>query len=240
VNVEAHDVEVTIGHRRILWDASLVCRPGQMTALVGPSGCGKTTMLHCLGLLQPPSAGRIIVDGVDATAWTSARRRRFWREDCAFVLQDYGLIDEESVEYNVSMTATLFRGRVAGDRHKVRDVLGRTGLSGREAEPALHLSGGEKQRLAIARALYKDARVILVDEPTASLDSANRSRLIDLLDSLRRHGATVIVATHDENLIDATQMQYPIVRQPDGAQDGRNAVDAADTRHRDHEGSSRL
>jgi len=152
------------------------CTPGIMTALVGPSGCGKTTLLHCLGLLLPVDQGRILIDGDDVTRYGTAARRRFWRDHAAFVLQDYGIMDEESVAFNVTMQASVLGRRVTGNQERLAQVPEQTGLQGREGELASHLSGGEKQRLALARAIYKDAAILFADEPTASLDAANRRK----------------------------------------------------------------
>lgn len=187
----------------VLADESLDCDAGTMTALVGPSGSGKTTLLHCLGLLQRPTSGAVLVDGEDTRAWDGRRIRRFWRDGASFVIQDYGIVDDESVAYNVTMTSRLLSNRVAGDLDRCEDALTRTGLTGRGAEPASHLSGGEKQRLAIARATYKEAKVLFVDEPTASLDAANRERVIDLLSERASAGCTVVVATHDDDMMAA-------------------------------------
>src|SRR5690606_27999962 len=157
--IEAEDLCVTLGGRRILTDEAVRCVPGTMTALVGPSGSGKTTLLHCLGLLLPVDSGRIVMNGRDVANSGERARRRFWREHAAFVLQGYGIMDEESVAFNVTMRSSLW-GRVTGDRGRLARVLERTGLAGRDAETASHLSGGEKQRLALARALYKGATAV--------------------------------------------------------------------------------
>ncbi|OXM49651.1 ABC transporter ATP-binding protein [Amycolatopsis alba] len=210
MEVQANGVSVVIDGREIVHDVSLTCGQGSLTALVGPSGCGKTTLLHCLGLLQRPTSGRVSVDGVDTTGWKARERRRFWKESGAFVLQDYGVMEEESVAFNVVMKSTVFGSRVVGDEKKLNSVLELTGLTGRAGERASHLSGGEKQRLSIARALYKDARAVFVDEPTASLDEDNRTRVIELLVGLARRGCAVIVATHDDEMMRACDVRYPV------------------------------
>ncbi|WP_245605542.1 ABC transporter ATP-binding protein [Thermicanus aegyptius] len=192
--------------------ASLICAPGTMTALIGPSGAGKTTLLHLLGLLLRPTGGRVLVDGKDTTGWGARQRRLFWKNHAAFILQDYGVIEEESVAFNVTMTSSLFGSRVRGDQERMKAALAATGLSGREREPAARLSGGEKRRLGIARALYKDAQVIFADEPTASLDDVNSKRVIELLVSLARQGRAVVVATHDDGVVRASDAQYSLVR----------------------------
>ena len=175
--IEAHDVGVTIDHRQIIHGESVLCAPGEMTALIGPSGSGKTTLLH-------------------------RDRRAFWRDHAAFVLQDYGIIDDEPVSFNVTMR------RTRGFEKKLQAALEHVGLAGRDTELASHLSGGEKQRLALARAVYRDARILFVDEPTASLDAINRQLVVGLFAGFARRGATVIVSTHDDEMIAACAHQH--------------------------------
>lgn len=210
MRIEAADVGIRFDGHEVLKDERLVCEPGTVTGLVGPSGCGKTTLLHCLGLLLRPNSGRVLIDGHDTHDWGSGRIRRFWRDHAAFVLQEYGIVEDESVAYNVTMTAGLITNRVIGDRARLEDALQRTGLAGRDGELAAHLSGGEKRRLAIARAIYKNAAVVLVDEPTASLDAANRQRVIELLVERARAGCTVIAATHDEEMMAACGVLHEV------------------------------
>ena len=210
MNIEADEVTVIIDGREIVQRASLVCATGTMTALDGPSGSGKTTLLHCLGLLQQPTKGRILVDGADTTGWRSWQRRRFWQDHAAFALQDYGVIEEESVAFNVTMTKGIFGSRVAGDSRRLQAALAETGLSGRGSELAAHLSGGEKKRLSIARAIYKNAHVIFADEPTASLDDGNRANVIELFAALARQGCVVVVATHDAEMLRACSAQFSL------------------------------
>lgn len=207
MTVSGRGVRVVIDGRVVLEDVDIDCQPGTVTALVGPSGSGKTTLLHCLGLLQSPTSGSVLIDGEDTSAWPSSRRRRFWREAAAFVLQDYGVMIEESVGFNVTMSTGLLGRRLRGDRDRMQASLKATGLVGRNGEPASHLSGGEKQRLAVARAIYKGAKVIYVDEPTASLDSGNRDRVITLFRERARAGCIVVVATHDQSFIEAADVR---------------------------------
>lgn len=201
--IEAQDISVAIGGRLVLDGESVRCKPGIMTALVGASGSGKTTLLHCLGLLLPVDKGSILIDGKDVTRYGTTARRRFWRDHAAFVLQDYGIMDEESVAFNVTMQASVIGRRVSGNKEQLIQSLEQTGLKGRENEMAGHLSGGEKQRLALSRAIYKNADFLFVDEPTASLDATNRRMVIELLKNFAVRGRTVIVSTHDSEMIDA-------------------------------------
>jgi putative ABC transport system ATP-binding protein len=214
MDITADDVTVVIDGQLVVAPARLTCRAGSVTALIGPSGSGKTTLLNCLGLLQVSTRGRVLVDGTDTSGWSSAHRRRFWRDHAAFVLQDAGVMDEESVEFNVTMRSTILGNRTRGDRPRLHAALRATGLEGRNTEPAAHLSGGEKQRLAVARAIYKQARVVYVDEPTASLDDANRRAVIDLFTALARGGCTVIVATHDAAVMAAADTRYELHLEP--------------------------
>lgn len=208
--IESKGVSVAIGGRRVLDSETIRCTPGMMTALIGPSGCGKTTFLHCLGLLLPVDQGRILIDGDDVTRYNTAERRRFWRDHAAFILQDYGIMDEESIGFNITMQASLLRQRVKGSQERLMQVLEQTGLKGRESESASHLSGGEKQRLALARAIYKDASILFIDEPTASLDAVNRRKVIDLFADFAKRGSTVIVSTHDSEMINACGAQHEV------------------------------
>lgn len=210
MEIEAADVRIGFDGHEVLRGERLVCRPGTITGLVGPSGCGKTTLLHCLGLLLRPDSGRVLVEGQDTSGWGSGRIRRFWRDHAAFVLQEYGIVEDESVAYNVTMTASLLTNRVVGDRARLEEALDRTGLAGRADERAAHLSGGEKRRLAIARAIYKDAAVIFVDEPTASLDAEARRRVVELLVERARAGCTVVAATHDDEMMAACGVLHQV------------------------------
>jgi putative ABC transport system ATP-binding protein len=211
--IEGRQLGFAIGDNTVFDDVTITCAAGEMTALVGPSGCGKTTLLHCLGLLQRPTYGRVCIDGTDATGWSETTRRKFWRNHAAFVQQDYGAIDDEAVAFNVTMQMSFFGRRLPGDRTRLSDALQRAGLPGREDELAAHLSGGEKQRLAIARAIYKRADVVFADEPTASLDQDNQARITDLFKKLTEGGTAVVIATHDERLAAACDNVYDLTHE---------------------------
>lgn len=196
MDISADNLSLSLSGSRILRAENVTCQSGRLTALIGPSGSGKTTLLHTLGLLLLPDRGAVIIDGRRFERPSRAERLRFWRESAAFVLQDYGIIDEATVSFNVTM------GRARRASKWLTACLQRVGLGDRESEIAGRLSGGEKQRLAVARALYKDAAAIFVDEPTASLDAPNRELITTLLHTLADDGRTVIVSTHDQHLID--------------------------------------
>jgi ABC-type lipoprotein export system ATPase subunit len=191
----AQSVTYSIGDREILHGVSAVCETGKLIALSGPSGCGKTTFLGILGLLTVPTSGTVSIG--HEKKWNARRRRIFWRDEAAFIWQDYGIIEEETVAYNV----TLHRHLTVEQKDRLARLLKQVGLVERSSQKAAVLSGGEQQRVGIARALWKNARYIFADEPTASLDASNRRKVYDLLRSAADRGACVITATHDVDLI---------------------------------------
>ena len=149
-------------------NVSLDIRKGEILSLLGENGSGKTTLLNCLGLIHPIDSGKIFVDNNDVTGWRESQRTLFWKDHASFIYQDYGIIDDETVSFNVSLK------KFGNNQGQIKEVLEIVGLQGREKDKALVLSGGEKQRLGIARAILKNASVIFADEPTASLDNSNR------------------------------------------------------------------
>lgn len=202
MELDLSHVSVKVGEKTVLAQLDLTCRPGEVTGLVGVSGAGKTTALHCLGLLVAPDEGEVKVDGVEATKWTDRQRRAFWRDHAAFIFQDYGLVDDETVGYNVGIGQRAGRRGSLG-RQRIAAALEAVGLEGRGTEIVSRLSGGEKQRVGLARAVAKEAMCIFADEPTASLDAQNRAMVIRLLRERAQAGATVVLATHDEQAMAA-------------------------------------
>lgn len=196
MKIEVKDASTIINKKTIFSNISFTVESGELVAIIGPSGCGKTTLLNCLGLVQTISEGSIFIDGKDTTKWTDKRRTDFWHDYAAFIYQDYGIIEDENVVYNLTLSK---RKSYNSD---IRDILKKVGLKNREKDLASILSGGEKQRLGIARAVFKNASVIYADEPTASLDLANRKIIMKLLRQFAETGAIVIIATHDESLLD--------------------------------------
>lgn len=193
MDITVNDLAVEIKGKKIFSNVSFQIRGGEMAAITGPSGCGKTTLLNCLGFIQPISHGSIRVGANNVSKWKDKQKTRFWNEYATFIYQNYGIIEDENVAYNVTLSKV--------QNAKIQPVLERVGLAGREKELAIVLSGGEKQRLGIARAIFKKAAIIYADEPTASLDVENRELVIELLRQCAQQGAIVILATHDERLV---------------------------------------
>jgi putative ABC transport system ATP-binding protein len=164
---------------------------GEMLALTGPSGAGKSTLLNCLGLLERMDSGTIQVGGRTITNLRAAGRRRFRRDTVGYLFQSYALIENASVDANLA---------VAGRREAFGSALRAVGLEGRGQEPVYQLSGGEQQRVAVARLLVKKPTVILADEPTAALDTDNTDLVLTLLRELADGGCAVVLATHSKEV----------------------------------------
>ncbi|MEV4636393.1 ABC transporter ATP-binding protein [Actinoplanes sp. NPDC049548] len=174
-----------------------VCR-GDYLAIVGPSGSGKSTLLNVLGLLDVPSSGRYLLEGVDTTTLGDRRRTGLRGSRIGFIFQSFHLLMYRTVLENV-MLGGLYTGVPAPERRdRARAALDRVGLGHRHEFLPSRLSGGERQRTAIARALVGDPALLLCDEPTGNLDSANTAAVLDLFDDLRADGATLLVITHDD------------------------------------------
>jgi putative ABC transport system ATP-binding protein len=167
---------------------------GEFVALMGPSGCGKSTLLNILGFLDAPDAGSYRLRDEEVATLSDARLTRLRRAHVGFVFQSFNLIDELNVAENVEV-ALLYRSMDAR-RRRVHEVLEQVGLAHRARHRPRQLSGGQQQRVAIARALAPEPDLILADEPTGNLDSANGAAVMDLLKSAAAGGTTVIMVTH--------------------------------------------
>jgi len=193
--IQTKKIGIEISGKTIFSNISLEINPNEMIAITGPSGSGKTTLLNCLGLIQSVNSGDILIENQNASKWKEKEKTSFWKEKAAFIYQDYGIIEDENISYNVTLNKQQAKAKI------VEEILHTVGLGGRGQEMAAVLSGGEKQRLGVARAIYKKASIIYADEPTASLDQTNREVIIDLLRKCSENGASVIIATHDERLV---------------------------------------
>jgi putative ABC transport system ATP-binding protein len=177
---------------------SLAVREGELVALQGPSGSGKSTLLNLCGLLSEPDSGGVQLDGVDTAGWSMRRQTLARREKIGFVFQNFNLVPVMSVYDNIEYPLLLAQGDAAGRRAKVEQMLARLGLDALGARRPDEISGGQRQRVAIGRALVKRPRLVIADEPTANLDSATATQIIDLMhQAVARDGASFLIATHD-------------------------------------------
>ncbi len=192
-------------------DASIAVDAGELVALMGPSGSGKTTLLRALSLIDPPTRGRVIVDGgivcEDGRVLVDDRRLR--RERMGIVFQSYNLIPFLTAIENVALVLTLNGVPLHDARRRAQALLDRLELGHRASVHPPTLSGGEQQRLAVARAVINDPAVILADEPTGALDTERGKAVMDLLRRLgREREAAVIVVTHDDRMLEGFDRVY--------------------------------
>ena len=180
-----------------LAEVDLEIAEGEYVAISGPSGCGKTTLLSVLGLLETPSDGEYLLEGHRVSGISPAERARIRNRRIGFVFQAFNLIGDLSVAENVELPLS-YRSMPASQRtQRVQAALEQVGMLHRAGHYPAQLSGGQQQRVAVARALVADPAILLADEPTGNLDSANGSAVMDLLRELHRGGATICMVTHD-------------------------------------------
>lgn len=202
--VRVDGLEKGFGRRRLWSGVSFQIGAGQMLSLAGASGSGKTTLLNCVGLLEPSDKGAIRFGNVDGTRPGRGLRRRLYQDTIGFLFQNSGLVESWTVRENVQIALGHRRMGSALKRAAIQGVLDRMGVGGFQDDPVHTLSGGEQQRVGLARLLLKKPRVVLADEPTASLDVENAMSVIEALQQLALDGAAVMVSTHDERVLGAS------------------------------------
>jgi putative ABC transport system ATP-binding protein len=173
-------------------------KKGEYVAISGPSGCGKSTLLAILGLLDSPSGGTYVLNGRPVQSLKMSERARIRNREIGFIFQAFNLIGDLNVYENVELPLT-YRGMSGAERKKrVHEALERVGMGHRVKHYPSQLSGGQQQRVAVARALAGDPAILLADEPTGNLDSANGEAVMELLRELHRGGSTICMVTHDQ------------------------------------------
>lgn len=171
-------------------------KSGEFVAVMGPSGCGKSTLLNILGLLDNPSGGELYFDGAEVSKFKERQRTNIRKGNIGFVFQSFNLIDELTVYENVELPLLYLNISGAERKQKVNEVLDRMKISHRKKHFPQQLSGGQQQRVAISRAVVTNPKLILADEPTGNLDSANGEEVMNLLTELNKEGTTIIMVTH--------------------------------------------
>lgn len=199
-----------------LKELTLDVERGQATIVAGPSGSGKTTLLALVGLMSRPSAGRITILGKETTLLGDQFRTLFRRHHIGFIFQHFQLITDLKVKENLDLTLYPDGVPVKQIREKRRSLLEKFSLTDKADSRTSVLSGGEKQRLAIARALMHDPEILLVDEPTAHLDTALSRDVLALFLDLKREGRTFVIASHDPLVLDS-DLAERIIRLRDGS-----------------------
>ena len=210
--IEIQGVTKSFGELQVLKGIDLIINKGEVVSVVGPSGAGKTTLLQIMGTLDKADSGSVVIDGIDVGQLKEKDLSAFRNKRIGFVFQFHQLLPEFTALENVMMPA-LIGGMSSGEAmKKAKETLAFLGLAERASHKPAELSGGEKQRVAVARALMNNPSVIFADEPSGSLDTKNKEELHQLFFDLRdRLGQTFVIVTHDEGLAQLTDRTIHMV-----------------------------
>jgi lipoprotein-releasing system ATP-binding protein len=199
--IEVQDIHKSFGELEVLKGVSLRVEKGEIVAIVGKSGAGKTTLLQIIGTLDRPTSGKVVIDGEDVFALGEKQLAAFRNKHIGFIFQFHQLLPEFTALENVCIPAMIAREKESEYKPRAERLLTELGLQDRMGHKPNELSGGEKQRVAAARALMMAPDIILADEPTGSLDTQNKKELSELLLRLRKeYGQTILLVTHDKEL----------------------------------------
>lgn len=199
--IEIKDIRKSFGSLQVLKGIDLCINKGEVVSIVGPSGAGKTTLLQIIGTLDKPDSGSVVVDGIDVSSLSTGKLSDFRNHNIGFVFQFHQLLPEFTAIENIMIPAYIAGIKHSEAKRKANELLDFMELSERANHKPNELSGGEKQRVAVARALINNPAVILADEPSGSLDSKNKAELHKLFFDLRdKFGQTFVIVTHDESL----------------------------------------
>ena len=203
--IEIRNIKKSFGSLEVLKGIDLTIEKGEVVSIVGPSGAGKTTLLQIMGTLDRPDAGSVLIDDIDTTQLSQKKLSDFRNRHIGFVFQFHQLLPEFTALENIMIPAYIAGISTKEARKRAEELLQFMGLSDRAKHKPNELSGGEKQRVAVARALINNPAVILADEPSGSLDSKNKEELHQLFFNLRnKFGQTFVIVTHDEGLASIT------------------------------------
>ena len=214
LKIEGLEKSFELGGERleVLRGLSLTMAGGDSLAIVGPSGCGKSTLLHIIGTLDQPDSGSVLIDGTDPFALDEAALAQFRNSHIGFIFQDHHLLPQLSVLENVLVPALATGSAGVEDRDRAIELLRRVELEDRMAHLPSELSGGQRERVAIARSLFKQPSLLLADEPTGNLDRRTAELMTQLLIELQQQsGAMLIAVTHSESLAGALGRRATLV-----------------------------
>lgn len=199
LNMEIYisNLKKSYGQNVIFNGISLSISDNSVTCLFGSSGCGKTTLINIIGQIEEYDSGKIVYDNKEIT---NKDRKAFLREKVGFIFQNFGLLENETVYENMMMVYKI--KKLKNPRRVINEMLKRFNLEDMIDRPVYELSGGEQQRVAIAKVFLKDPDLVLADEPTASLDDDNKDIVLAMIDELRRSGKTIIIVSHDKKIRD--------------------------------------
>ena len=198
--IKLQDINKSYGNKKVLVDVSLSVNEGEFVAVTGESGKGKSTLLNIIGLFENINSGSIIIDGAKNIKPNSNKATKIIREKISYLFQNFALVDEETVNYNLNLSLKYIKISKKEKAERIKNSLMEVGLGGYEKRRIYELSGGEQQRVSIARAILKPSKIVLADEPTGSLDEGNAKIVLELLRSLNKKGKTIVIVTHDKKL----------------------------------------
>lgn len=203
--IKVNNITKSFGKLQVLKGIDLSIDKGEVVSIVGPSGAGKTTLLQIMGTLDSADSGSIEIDGVDITTLSSNKLSDFRNRKIGFVFQFHQLLPEFTAEENIMIPALIAGTKRSDAKARCKELLAFLGLTERAGHKPAELSGGEKQRVAVARALINNPVVVFADEPSGSLDTKNKQELHQLFFDLReKYGQTFVIVTHDEELAKIT------------------------------------
>lgn len=204
--IEIKKISKSFGEHVIFKDLNLNIEKGEFVVFCGPSGCGKTTLLNIIGGLERIDEGNLIIDGTDISK--KRPKKEYYLTKVGFLFQNFAILENKTVKENIELVQTKARTGIT-----VGEALEKVGLKDKENEKVYKLSGGEQQRVAVARLLFKRCDIILADEPTGSLDRANGDNIMSLLHMLNDMGKTVVLVTHDERIIESEKRVIRLQRE---------------------------
>lgn len=202
--IKISNLNKSFNSRQLYKDFNMNIEDGDFVIFKGPSGCGKTTLLNMIGGIEDIDSGSVIVNGYDTSK--KRDRQKILSEEVGFLFQNFALVEEKTVKQNLGFVKKKYRQDI-----DMKDALSFVGLPEDILKAKVYtLSGGEQQRVAIARLIMKKCNIILADEPTGSLDRKNADMVFDLLDSLNKQGKTIVLVTHDLQLFGRGKIEYEI------------------------------
>ena len=190
---------------KAIQDISFSVQEGEFVGIMGASGSGKTTLLNCISTIDTVSAGHIYLDGTDVTEINEKQIARFRRENLGFVFQDFNLLDTLTISENIALALTINKVPAGEIDGRVREMAGKLNITDILDKYPYQVSGGQKQRCACARAIINQPKLILADEPTGNLDPNNSWEIMKLLEEINESGTTVVVVTHNREIVNAMQ-----------------------------------
>jgi lipoprotein-releasing system ATP-binding protein len=203
--IQTENITKSFGSLEVLKGISLTIGEGEIVAIVGPSGAGKTTLLQIMGTLDKPNSGKLVINGIETARLSEEKLAAFRNRNIGFVFQFHQLLPEFTALENVMIPALIAREKTSAAEKRAKELLDFMRLSDRMTHKPNELSGGEKQRVAVARALINNPTVVLADEPSGSLDTKNKEELHALFFELRdKLHQTFVIVTHDEQLASNT------------------------------------